>query len=81
MSTNHERFAVFGFVSTHDALKAESVLLEAGEDVALIPTPRALGTLCGFAARVPADRQDQALDVMADAGIMPNGFIEIGDRV
>lgn len=73
-------FAVFGFESTHDALKAETVLLAAGEEVVLIPTPKALGTLCGFAVRVPLERQDPALDALADEGLMPNGLIEIEDR-
>ncbi|MHB1323662.1 MAG: DUF3343 domain-containing protein [Coriobacteriia bacterium] len=80
MSDARERFAVFGFEGTHEALRAESVLLDAGEEVALIPTPRALGSLCGFAVRVPLHRRDAALDELADAGIMPNGLIEIGDR-
>lgn len=75
------RFAVLGFDSTHDALRAETVLLAAGEDVVLIPTPRALGTLCGFSVRVPAERQDRALDTLADAGLMPTGYVEISDRV
>lgn len=75
-----QTFAVFGFESTHDALKAETILLAAGEDVVLIPTPKALGTLCGFAVRVPIERRDPALDAMADEGLMPNGLIEIEDR-
>lgn len=80
MSGTQARFAVFGFDSTHDALKAESLLLSAAEEVALIPTPRVLGTLCGFAVRVPAERQDAALDVMADGGLIPTGYAEIDDR-
>lgn len=80
MSESLARFAVFGFDSTHDALKAESVLLAAGEEVALIPTPKVLGTLCGFAVRVRAERQDAALDLMADADLMPTGYAEIEDR-
>lgn len=81
MSERTALFAVLGFDSTHDALRAESELLAAGEDVVLIPTPRALGTLCGFAVRVPAECQDRALDVLADAGIMPSGYVEMNDRV
>lgn len=79
--SEHSAFAVFGFDTTHEALQAESVLLAAGEDVVLIPTPRALGTMCGFAVRVPLERQDPALDAMADEGLMPTGLIEMNDRV
>lgn len=81
MSERTALFAVLGFDSTHDSLRAEGVLLAAGEDVVLIPTPRVLGTLCGFSVRVPAERQDRALDVLADAGLMPTGYAEISDRV
>ena len=81
MSERHERFAVFGFGSTHDALRAENVLLAADFDVALIPTPRALGTLCGFSVRVPLARRDAATAVFSKAGVDPSGVIETEDRV
>jgi len=74
------QFAVFGFDSTHVALQAESALLAAHEEVALIPTPRALGSLCGFAIRVALDDRGPALKVLAEAGIEPSGEIEISDR-
>jgi hypothetical protein len=81
MSAGHVRFAVFGFDSTHDALRAESVLLAASEEVALIPTPKALGSLCGFAVRVPLERRVFALEAMRSAGCAPNAETEMGDRV
>lgn len=81
MSVARERFTVFGFAGTHDALKAEEVLLEAGTDVVLIPTPRALGSLCGFAVRVPVSQRDEALSALAAAGRGPDGEAEIEDRV
>jgi hypothetical protein len=81
VSGESERFAVFGFDSTHDALRAEDVLLADGVGVALIPTPRALGSLCGFAIRVAADDRDHGVSVLSGAGITPNAEIEIEDRV
>jgi hypothetical protein len=81
MSTARERFTVFGFAGTHDALKAEEVLLGAGIDVVLIPTPRSLGTLCGFAVRVPVHQRDDSLAALAGAQREPDGEAEIEDRV
>lgn len=79
--TDEAAFAVFGFTTTHDALAAERLLLAEGEDVLLIPTPRLLGTLCGFAARVPLERRELALALMQAAGVEPSGSIEMADRV
>jgi hypothetical protein len=73
-------FAVFGFDSTHVALKAEDALLAADLEVALIPTPRALGSLCGFAVRVPAEQRQSASAVLETARVDVNGVIEIEDR-
>ncbi len=81
MNAEKERFTVFGFAGTHDALKAEETLLEARTDVALIPTPRALGSLCGFAVRVPAHQRDEALAALIAAGREPDGEAQIEDRV
>jgi len=81
VSAAHERFTVFGFAGTHDALQAEDALLSAGAEVALIPTPRSLGTLCGFAVRVPASERERALEIMSAAGIVPDGDVEMLDRV
>lgn len=78
--TSGATFAVFGFDSTHDALAAENALVAAAEEVVLIPTPRKLGTLCGFAVRVPLGRRQHALRLLEAAGIAPNGEIELADR-
>lgn len=47
----------------------------------IIPTPAALGSLCGFAVRVPIDQRGPALMHMIEAGIEPDAEIEMGDRV
>lgn len=81
MNAEKERFTVFGFAGTHDALKAEEVLLQARIDVVLIPTPRVLGSLCGFAVRVPTAQRDAALAALIAADREPDGEAEIEDRV
>ncbi len=53
-------FAVYGFATTHDALAAESVVKAAGIAVIPVPAPRALGSLCGVALRVPLDEAEAA---------------------
>ena len=74
------RFTVFGFETTHDALRAERVLEEASVEAVLIPTPKALGALCGLAARVPVACADAAADVLAASDVRVSGSVEFEDR-
>lgn len=80
MSAEREEFVVFGFAGTHEAIRAEEVLIAAAVDVVLIPTPRALGSLCGFAVRVPAGERDAARDALLAATLEPAGEVSIYDR-
>jgi hypothetical protein len=80
MTAGAARFAVFGFETTHDAVRAERVLLERGVSVRLIPTPRALGALCGLAARVPLGDAARTREALAEAAVCAWGEIEIEDR-
>lgn len=74
------RFTVFGFETTHDALRAERALEEAAVEAVLIPTPKALGALCGLAARVPVACARAADDVLAAADVRVSGSVELEDR-
>lgn len=80
MSAGREQFCVFGFAGTHEAVRAEEILIAAAVDVALIPTPRALGSLCGFAVRVPTGERDAALEALRAATLEPAGEVTIDDR-
>jgi hypothetical protein len=80
VTTELRSFLVYGFDSTHEALRAERALIAADIEVALIPTPRALGSSCGFAVRVPLAVAERAADVLAEAGVDSNGVVEIEDR-
>lgn len=73
-------FTVFGFQTTHDAMRAESALETAGVVAVLIPTPKALGTLCGLSARVPSGSAAEAARVLESAGVRVSGSVEIEDR-
>ena len=79
--TEREAFTVFGFEGTHEAIRAEEVLIAADVDVVLIPTPRALGTLCGFAVRIPVAEREIARAALKDARLEPGGEVEVWDRV
>ncbi|MCL4078466.1 DUF3343 domain-containing protein [Coriobacteriia bacterium Es71-Z0120] len=75
-----ERYAVYGFESTHDALSAESVLACAGVPFATIPTPKSLGALCGIALRVAARDASAAEAALIVAGLRWKARAEIEDR-
>jgi len=76
-----ERFTVFGFATTHDALTAEAALEGARVPVTTIPAPRELGSLCGLALRVPEGDAREAEAAMASAGVAWKSRVEFQDRV
>lgn len=75
-----ERFIVFGFETTHDALRAERALADEGVTALLIPAPKALGTLCGLAARVPEACAGAAEHALIRASVGITARIGVEDR-
>lgn len=75
-----ERYAVYGFKTTHDALSAERVLADAGLSFVTIPTPKSLGALCGIALRVPIAEAGAAEGALRAAGLDWTARAEIDDR-
>jgi hypothetical protein len=73
------RFVALGFASVHDAMAAESALKTAGVSVTAIPSPRALGELCGIALRIAPQDVEAAEAVLAQAGVPPRVSAEIHD--
>ena len=47
-----EKFKLFAFNSTHQAMLMEKVIKDRGYAIRLIPIPRTLSASCGLAARV-----------------------------
>ena len=79
MNPGPRRFIAYGFASVHDALAAESAL-EAGDvRVTAIPSPRALGELCGVAIRIAPEDAEAAEAVLARAGLPPRASAEVDD--
>jgi hypothetical protein len=76
-----ERFAVYGFATTHDALTAEAALEGAGVPVTTIPAPRALGSHCGLALRVLEGDAPDAEAAMSVSGTAWTGRTDLEDRV
>ncbi|MDI6692339.1 MAG: DUF3343 domain-containing protein [Anaerosomatales bacterium] len=75
-----ERYAVYGFETTHDALSAERALAQAGVPFTTIPTPKSLGELCGIALRVPIAVAPDAEGALEAAGLAWKARAEIDDR-
>lgn len=76
-----ERFAIYGFATTHDALTAEAAIETARVPVTTIPAPRALGSLCGLAMRVREGDAPDAEAAMTTAGVAWTGRVDLEDRV
>jgi hypothetical protein len=74
-----QRYTVFGFASTHDALGAEALLEDMGIEIVTIPAPAAIGTRCGIALRLPTDQTDRAERYLESAGIALAATVEIED--
>lgn len=59
-----QKFTLFTFPSTHQALKAEKVLQAAGLEGRLLPMPREISSLCGLALEVDRAEEDRALALL-----------------
>jgi hypothetical protein len=79
MTSEARRFVVFGFASVHDALAAESAIKSASIAVSAIPSPRALGELCGIALRLEPGDVEPALAALSGFGMTPRASAEIDD--
>ena len=79
MTREPQPFVVLGFPSTHDALDAESLLGDLGIDVVPIPTPKAIGALCGIALRLAPDDAERATAYLQSAGITISAHATILD--
>lgn len=65
---------VFTFGSTHQALRAEKVLLAAQIEAQVIPVPRRISSLCGLAVQVDTARRQEAQEALEAAGVRIEGI-------
>ena len=64
-----EKFKLFTFNSTHQAMLMEKVIKENGYGIRLIPIPRSLSASCGLAARVALEEFEVISKVAEDNGV------------
>lgn len=68
------------FPSTHDALRAEKLLLKAQMDVTLIPVPRGIASDCGLALRFQRALLERVLPVLCGQVILGKCFVKETDH-
>jgi hypothetical protein len=65
------------FRSTHDTLKAESVLQTAGVACRVVQKPAGIRVDCGLAVRLEEAAREGALAALAQAGLEPRGVYSL----
>ncbi len=68
------------FPSVHYALRAEKLMKEKGISCKLIPVPRHLSSDCGVCLRIPWDKKEEVLGILARAGVKVGGAHPLPDR-
>jgi hypothetical protein len=79
VSRDRRPFVALGFASTHEALDAESLLLDLGIDVVPMPSPKIIGAGCGIALRIPPADEVRASRYLENAGIRLTGRADFED--
>lgn len=65
------------FHSTHETLKAEQLLREAGLSCRVVQKPAAIRVDCGLAVRIAEADREQALGALARSGVRPRGVFTL----
>ncbi len=73
------RLGVILFPSVHYALQAEKLMKERTIPYKLIPVPRHLSSDCGVSLRIPWDRKEEVLGILAQAGVKVDGVHPLPD--
>jgi len=68
---------VISFPSSHYAFQAEKACQEANLPVLLIPLPREISSDCGVALLISPQLQQQAEELLSQAGVTPAGTFQI----
>lgn len=70
-------FYVVSFNSTHQAIRAEKILEEAGIDIVTMPTPRGITASCGLSIRFDFQKIDEVVKLMNESGVERRGIYKI----
>jgi len=68
------------FPSIHFALRAEKLLKAKGISYKLIPVPRHLSSDCGVCLRIPWEKKEEVLAIMAQAEVKVDGAYSLPDK-
>ncbi len=61
------------FPSIHFALRAEKLLKAKGISYKLIPVPRQLSSDCGVCLRIPWEKKEEVLEILAQSAVKVDG--------
>ncbi len=73
-------FYVILFDSTHQALRAEAALKEAGIPHAVVNTPREFSVDCGISLRIGTEAEEAARAALQEAGVVFAGIVPYRTR-
>ena len=68
------------FPSIHFAIRAEKLMKEKGISYKLIPVPRHLSSDCGVCLRIPWEKKEEILALLAQAKVKVDGAYSLADK-
>ncbi len=68
------------FPSIHFALRSEKLMKEKGISYKLIPVPRHLSSDCGVCLRIPWEKKEEVLALLAQAKVKVDGAHPLPDK-
>ncbi len=68
------------FPSTHEAMRLDHLLTQAGIEHDLIPVPRALSASCGVAVRLKPELEERVRALAEGGGVRTEGFHRLGSE-
>lgn len=70
-------YCIYTFQVTQHALAFESVLINKGIEVKLMPAPREISTSCGTSARIPCDLKIDIEKIIKDNNLNVDEFYKL----
>ena len=68
------------FPSIHFALRAEKLMKEEGIAYKLVPVPRHLSSDCGVCLRIPWEKKEEILGILAQGSVKVDGAHPLPDK-
>lgn len=74
---NINRYVVFTFATTSQALKAEKVMQEAGAQFMVMPTLREISTSCGLSLKIPPEYLEEYRQCLLDKKVIIEAVYQV----